>query len=268
MVAHDARMTRPDHTLWFVSAGFLTVWLTLAAPNPAASATDGLAPVPVEPAAVPSQPPQQPPSEPPERPARGPLTAIAQDTARALTRDLPEAAAGWLPWVDRPGGSDASLEQVLAQVADELGRAAAADPDWARPAERELRALAARLASLPEPPRAPAALPAGTAPAVGPATAFRVRPLWPGAADVSPPQSRPFALIAESAAEAGPPAPAHSLPVDPGAAGTGGAGLSAAAPPGRLAPRTGGVRVVFETEARPARRGGGGGARRPSRGAD
>lgn len=131
----------------------------------------------------------------PAREPRGPFTRIWQDSQRLVVRDAPEALANALPWVDRDR-KDEPLDVVLGRVAGELSRADAADPEWALGAERELRALDARLQRLPEPPPAQPVVmvPAEPVPAGPDARPFQPRPVWPGAGVTSEPQRRPTAL--------------------------------------------------------------------------
>jgi hypothetical protein len=147
------------------------------------------------------------------REPRGPWTRIYQDSRRAIVRDMPEALADSLPWVDRDL-KDESLDEVLVRVSDELARARDHDPEWADAAERELRALDARLARLPEPPEGDGGVvgfdQAGmTNPAAGGhvtrnARPFRPRPVWPGATVTAEPQVRPPTLTTDGIEETGP----------------------------------------------------------------
>lgn len=162
------------------------------------------------------QPPVQAPAPPPHqyvtdtsalprlRETRGPWTRIYQDSRRAVVRDLPEALADSLPWVDRDR-KDESLDEVLARVSDELTRARISDPEWANAAERELRALDARLLMMPEPPpEAAASISSEAEPANRHARPFRPRPVWPGAQATSEPQVRPATLTTFGIEETGP----------------------------------------------------------------
>jgi hypothetical protein len=112
-----------------------------------------------------------------------------------VVRDAPEALANALPWVDRDRKNE-PIDVVLGRVADELSRADAADPEWVLGAERELRALDARLQRLPEPPPAQPVAPVLPEPVVtGPdERPFQPRPVWPGARVTHEPQRRPSAL--------------------------------------------------------------------------
>lgn len=138
------------------------------------------------------------------REPRGPWTRIYQDSRRAVVRDLPETLADSLPWVDRDR-KDERLDEVLARVSDELNRARVSDPEWANAAERELRALGARLDRMPEPPpEAAASISPQTEPANRHARPFRPRPVWPGAQATSEPQVRPATLTTFGIEESGP----------------------------------------------------------------
>jgi hypothetical protein len=138
------------------------------------------------------------------REPRGPWTRIYQDSRRAVVRDLPEALADSLPWVDRDR-KDESLDEVLARVSDELTRARISDPEWANAAERELRALDARLDRMPEPPPETAGSIGHMAePANRHARPFRPRPVWPGAQATSEPQVRPATLTTFGIEDTGP----------------------------------------------------------------
>jgi hypothetical protein len=137
---------------------------------------------------------------------RGPVRRILQDTRRGLTRDLPEAVADAMPWVDRDA-KDEPFDQVLDRVSDELHRAALADPEWALPAQREIRALSRRLEMLPAPPplsqvpdeSRPVSVAAGRDD-----RPFRPRPIWPGASGRPEAQVRPVTLVTSSVEQAGP----------------------------------------------------------------
>ncbi len=137
---------------------------------------------------------------------RSPMRRIVQDTRRAVTRDLPEGLADALPWVDRDTKNE-PFDEVLDRVAADLHRAAQADPAWALPAQREIRALSKRLDLLPEPPPLPQsegqvrpdAIVAGLDD-----RPFRPRPIWPGASGRPEAQVRPVTLITSSTQQEGP----------------------------------------------------------------
>jgi hypothetical protein len=147
------------------------------------------------------------------REPRGPWTRIYQDSRRAVGRDLPEALADSLPWVDRDR-KDETLDEVLNRVSGELLRAREHDPEWALAAERELRALDARLDRMPEPPAAAGGVVemdrAGTTMTstvtIDPRTVrpFRPRPVWPGAVATAEPQVRPTTLTTHGIEDTGP----------------------------------------------------------------
>lgn len=144
------------------------------------------------------------------RDPRGPFRRIYEDTRTAVVRDLPEAFAHALPWVDR-AHKDKPLDAVLAEVSDDLSRAAASDPEWAKPAEDELRELARRLRGLSAPPpHAQARAMAAVAPPAEQGRPFRPRPVWPGAsASATEPQSRPLAITTGTPDETGPATRGH-----------------------------------------------------------
>ena len=83
---------------------------------------------------------------------RGPIKAIYQDTKSAIANDVPQALADHLPWVDTNRKQE-NFESVLDRVSDNLQRASAADPEWAYPAQSEIRELAQKLDKLPSPPQ-------------------------------------------------------------------------------------------------------------------
>jgi hypothetical protein len=142
----------------------------------------------------------------PQRETRGPFRRIYEDTRTGIVRDIPQALADAIPWVDR-NRKDEPFNAVLARTADELSRAAARDPEWALPAEDEIRELAQRLSLLTAPPPAQTASMDESRPIRpgGPETRpFRPRPIWPGASGRPEPQSRPLALITSSPEEEGP----------------------------------------------------------------
>lgn len=147
---------------------------------------------------------QSAPPGPP--PPRGPVRRILQDTGRGLAHDLPEAVADALPWVDRDAKNE-PFDEVLDRVAEDLNRAARADPAWALPAQREIRALSQRFNTLSAPPPLTQAFD-DTRPAAGLASAddrpFRPRPIWPGAAGRPEAQVRPVTLVTVAEQQAGP----------------------------------------------------------------
>lgn len=137
---------------------------------------------------------------------RGPVRRILQDTRRGITRDLPEAVADAMPWVDRDAKNE-PFDDVLDRVSDELHRAALADPAWALPAQREIRALSRRLEMLPAPPPL-SQVPDNSRPVSVAAgiddRPFRPRPIWPGASGRPEAQVRPVTLVTNSDQQAGP----------------------------------------------------------------
>jgi hypothetical protein len=159
-------------------------------------------------------------------------------------RDIPQALADAIPWVDR-NRKDEPFNAVLARTADELSRAAAQDPEWALPAEDEIRELAQRLSLLTAPPPAQTAFIDESRPIRpgGPETRpFRSRPIWPGTSGRPEPQSRPLALVTSSPEEEGPRVAGTSRPwQNPTAIETGEAPAPAAhgAPASRQAKRKG-----------------------------
>jgi hypothetical protein len=142
----------------------------------------------------------------PQRTNRSPIRRIVQDTGRGLVRDLPEAVADALPWVDRDAKNE-PFGDVLDRVADDLHRAALGDPAWALPAQREIRALSKRLDRLAEPPPLPQAAGDGQADAMlggSDDRPFRPRPIWPGASGRPEAQVRPVTLTTTSGQQGGP----------------------------------------------------------------
>lgn len=137
---------------------------------------------------------------------RGPVRRILQDTGRAITRDVPEGVADALPWVDRDRKNE-PFDEVLDRVAEDLRRAAQADPAWALPAQREIRALSKRLDLLSEPPPLPQSGDESRPEAIVAGLddrPFRPRPIWPGASGRPEAQVRPVTLITSSAQQEGP----------------------------------------------------------------
>jgi hypothetical protein len=137
---------------------------------------------------------------------RGPFRRILQDTRRGITRDLPEALADALPWVDGDAKNE-PFDEVLDRVSDELRRAAQSDPAWALPAQREIRDLSQRLSSLPAPP--PLGQEVDDMSALDGLSSvdnrpFRPRPIWPGASGRPEAQVRPVTLITSSVEQDGP----------------------------------------------------------------
>jgi hypothetical protein len=136
----------------------------------------------------------------------GPLRRIVRDTRKSVIRDLPEALADTLPWVDKERKGE-PFDAVLDRVADDLRRANSADPAWALPAQREIRALSKRLETLSAPP------PLGEADSTSPLAnaisglderPFRPRPIWPGASGRPEAQTRPVTLLTISGQQTGP----------------------------------------------------------------
>ena len=150
---------------------------------------------------------------------RSPLRRILEDTGKGLTRDLPEAVANALPWVDRDF-KNAPFDEVLTNVADDLHRASLADPAWALPVQREIRALSRRLDRLPAPPplvqdergssRETEIADLGNRP-------FRPRPIWPGASGRPEPQVRPVTLTTLTDQQDGPQANGVAARYEPAA---------------------------------------------------
>ncbi len=149
---------------------------------------------------------------------RGPMKAIVQDSSRALRRDVPQALADALPWVDNARKQE-PFESVLARVTDNLSRANASDPEWANPAQSEIRELATRLDRLSSPPQYRAEyqeLPiAHQASDVHTARPFYTRPIWPGARPVSEGQLRPVAIVSNTDSEIGINASGRNIEVPP-----------------------------------------------------
>ena len=144
--------------------------------------------------------------QPSFRPYRRPLRRIWEDTRTGLTQDLPEAIADALPWVDRDAKNE-PFDRVLDRVSDDLHRAVRADPAWALPAHREIRALSKRLDALSAPPP----LQANTNAEVEESVAdtlddrpFRPRPIWPGASGRPEEQIRPATLTTIAQQQDGP----------------------------------------------------------------
>lgn len=135
---------------------------------------------------------------------RGPLKAIYQDSKTALFEGLPNSVASQLPWVNY-GNRNEPFESVLARVSLDLQSANAADPEWALPAQNEIRRLALRLDRLPAPPNyvagaQSAAVEAQLATNIRP---FRPRPIWPGASANIETGVRPTSLTTTGVDEIG-----------------------------------------------------------------
>jgi hypothetical protein len=146
---------------------------------------------------------------------------IWRDSKTGLLHDAPEALADALPWVDKSQKAE-PIANVLTKVVDELNRAAAQDPEWVNPAERELRELSKRLATLSAPPPAvpsPAQLSSdgemakGDRPISYGSRPFRPRPIWPGATASTEVQSRPVSVVTYTGLDDGPPVQGQPLPV-------------------------------------------------------
>ena len=139
-------------------------------------------------------------------PKRGPMTAIVQDSSRALRRDVPQAFADILPWVDNTRKQE-PFESVLARVSDNLSRANSSDPEWANPAQSEIRELATRLDRLSSPPQYVAEYQAPVAASksadIRASRPFYTRPIWPGAHPNSESQLRPIAIVSTTEDESG-----------------------------------------------------------------
>jgi hypothetical protein len=165
----------------------------------------------------------------PHRPA---IKRILQDTGRSLVYDVPEAVADALPWVDRDAKNE-PFDQVLERVSEDLNRAAVADPAWALPAQREIRALSKRLEMLPAPPpltqnsgdSRPVAIIAGLED-----RPFRARPIWPGTSGRPEAQVRPITIITASGQQDGPRATGVAARYVPAAEDDSGAPPVASAP--------------------------------------
>lgn len=137
---------------------------------------------------------------------RGPMRRILEDTGRGIIHGIPEVVADALPWVDRDATNE-PFNDVLARAADDLNRAAKGDPAWARPAQREIRALSRRLDTLAAPPQlAQEGNVSGQHSdlATVDERPFRPRPIWPGATGRPEVQVRPVTLITASNQESGP----------------------------------------------------------------
>lgn len=149
---------------------------------------------------------------------RGPMKAIVQDSSRALRRDVPQALADALPWVDNARKQE-PFDSVLARVTDNLSRANASDPEWANPAQSEIRELATRLDRLSSPPQYRAEYQApiisNNSSNILTARPFYTRPIWPGARANSESQLRPVAILSNSQDEVGVNAAGQNLMVAP-----------------------------------------------------
>ena len=143
---------------------------------------------------------------------------IWRDSKTGLLHDAPEALADALPWVDKSQKAE-PIQQVLNQVVDDLNRAAAQDPEWVNPAERELRELSKRLSTLSAPPPLPpkaASFGDGMSPSfeeISTGRRFRPRPIWPGATVTAEVQSRPATVVTDTALDDGPPTEGQLLPL-------------------------------------------------------
>jgi hypothetical protein len=124
---------------------------------------------------------------------RGPFRRIFEDTRTSVVRDVPEALADALPWVDK-GQKAESFEGVLSRVASDLQAASARDPQWALGAQGNIRRLAKQLDTFPAPPPAPMTEPE-LAVQSAPTRRFRPRPIWPGASGRPEAQVRPVTVI-------------------------------------------------------------------------
>lgn len=153
-------------------------------------------------------------------PMRGPMKAIVQDSSRALRRDVPQAIADTLPWVDSARKQE-PFDNVLARVSDNLARANASDPEWAIPAQSEIRELATRLDRLSTPPQyvseyqEPIIEQKPTD--VRTARPFYARPIWPGARAASEGQIRPVAIVSNTSNETGAQTTGQNIMVTPDA---------------------------------------------------
>ncbi len=145
-------------------------------------------------------------SGPKQQPNQAPLRRILRDTGKSLIRDLPEALADALPWVDKPAKGE-PFEAVLDRVSDELQRANNSDPAWALPAQREIRALSKRLETLSAPPPdLEVTLKSSTFSMVDGVDErpFRPRPIWPGASGRPEAQTRPVTVLTTTGQQTGP----------------------------------------------------------------
>jgi hypothetical protein len=137
------------------------------------------------------------------------MRRIFEDTRTSLTYDLPEGIADALPWVDRDRKNE-PFDEVLARVADDLSRAAQSDPEWALPAQREIRQLSKKLDRFPDPP--PFRTDVQEASYGEPQTEevalngrpFRPRPIWPGASGRPEAQVRPATIVTLTGTQSGP----------------------------------------------------------------
>lgn len=137
---------------------------------------------------------------------RGPIRAIYEDSKTAIVQDIPQSLADHLPWVDSERKNQ-EFNQVLARVSNDLARANAADPEWALPAQTEIRALANRLERLSAPPMVDMQNNAQQYAEANQISSrpFRPRPIWPGAVQTIEPQNRPVSLTTKGVEEAGAP---------------------------------------------------------------
>ncbi|GIU65922.1 hypothetical protein PsB1_0076 [Candidatus Phycosocius spiralis] len=147
----------------------------------------------------------------------GAFTRIVRDSTKSLLHDAPEALADALPWVDKSQKAE-PISEVLSQVVDDLSRAAAQDPEWVNPAQRELRDLAKRLSTLSPPPMTDESVPnSGASRAANlektrMERSFRPRPIWPGASVQAEAQSRPATVVTYTGLDLGPQSEGQSLP--------------------------------------------------------
>lgn len=133
---------------------------------------------------------------------RGPWRAIYEDTKTAIAKDMPQALADSLPWVDYER-KNVPLDQVLDKVADGLNRANKEDPEWAASLKPELLDLARKMENMSTPPQYKEEyLPIAKMddPAI---KEFKKRPVWPGAKMVAEEQVRPFAINSQTEKEFG-----------------------------------------------------------------
>jgi|GEM_PF-6854515 len=135
---------------------------------------------------------------------RGPIEAIYQDSKVALFRGVPNGIARNLPWVNY-GNRNEPFDSVLARVSADLQSAVSSDPEWAIPAQNEIRRLAVQLDRLPSPtnPIAYAQVNQSNAEHAAPNRPFKPRPIWPGAAANAEEQVRPTTLTTTGVDEQG-----------------------------------------------------------------
>lgn len=160
---------------------------------------------------------------------RGPFRRIFEDTRTSVVRDVPEALADALPWVDK-GQKAESFEGVLSRVASDLQAASARDPQWALGAQDNIRRLAKQLDTFPAPPPAPMTKPE-MAVQSAPARPFRPRPIWPGASGRPEAQVRPVTVITPTGYQQGAQAAGVTAPIRAPDMDEAGDMLDQAAPP-------------------------------------